>query len=385
MRRDRRPLPRAFARAVPSRRPTPATSSPRSTARPTRGRRLAGRAPATPTPECSPDNAGRSSSPRRPATRRSASPSSSSSTRPARPGIETPSRRRSRTSGSTSRSASASTRRRPRSATLATFTANALACPPTSVVGASLITAAARGPAAGAAGARPRSTTSSPTQGEPALFGFSAVGSNVFLKSDVEWSGDYHEGFTIAVPEAPLGTQILKNRLVFTGVAGNGTFLTNPEHLPRPRPGGLRRTPTRPSCGPTRSEARTRPSPAARPRSRRRCRPGSNRPAATSVPFKPGDRERPRAPTRPTRPPAPQVEVTRPLRTGAADRQLQRADGDARRLPLGMGLNPSAADGLVVLQRRPARQGHAQRRRLPGQHRRSAPSPSRPRRCRPAR
>jgi hypothetical protein len=66
-----------------------------------------------------------------------------------------------------------------------------------------------------------------PAEGEPALFGFNAVGSNVFLKSDVDWSGDYHEGFTIAVPASPIGT-ILKNRLDFNGLAGNGTFLTTP-------------------------------------------------------------------------------------------------------------------------------------------------------------
>ena len=33
-----------------------------------------------------------------------------------------------------------------------------------------------------------------PAEGEPALFGFNAVGQNVFLKSDVDWSGDYHGG-----------------------------------------------------------------------------------------------------------------------------------------------------------------------------------------------
>ncbi len=66
-----------------------------------------------------------------------------------------------------------------------------------------------------------------PEVGEPALFGFTVAGQNVFLKSDVEWNGDYHEGFTIAVPESPLG-ELLIDRLVFNGRAGDGTFLTNP-------------------------------------------------------------------------------------------------------------------------------------------------------------
>ncbi len=108
---------------------------------------------------------------------------------------------------------------------LATFEAGALGCPPTSVVGASLITLAVAGLPIGPVPAQVYNLE--PHQGEPALFGFEAAGSHVYLKSDIEWAGDYHEGFTIAVPEAPAG-RIYKNRLVFTGVAGNGTFLTNP-------------------------------------------------------------------------------------------------------------------------------------------------------------
>jgi hypothetical protein len=108
---------------------------------------------------------------------------------------------------------------------LATFEASPLGCPLDSVVGVSLATVAA----AGVPGPPVPSQVYNlvPAQGEPALFGFEAAGAKVYLKSDVEWSGDYHEGFTIAVPEPPLG-RLYKNRLVFTGVAGNGTFLTNP-------------------------------------------------------------------------------------------------------------------------------------------------------------
>ena len=66
-----------------------------------------------------------------------------------------------------------------------------------------------------------------PKEGQPARFGFRILSNEVFLEADVDWSGDYHEGFTIAVPESPIG-KILKNRLVFDGRAGNGTFLTLP-------------------------------------------------------------------------------------------------------------------------------------------------------------
>src|SRR5215213_6732837 len=109
---------------------------------------------------------------------------------------------------------------------LATFDANPLACSPASVVGASIITVTLAGIPSPPVAVQVYNLV--PNQGEPALFGFSAVGSDVYLKSDVEWNGDYHEGFTIAVPTPPPGTKILKNRLVFTGIAGNGTFLTNP-------------------------------------------------------------------------------------------------------------------------------------------------------------
>src|SRR6202000_3164794 len=60
----------------------------------------------------------------------------------------------------------------------------------------------------------------------------------VFLEGDIDSTGDYHEGFTIAVPHAlpiDLGPiqgivkgLILKDRLVFNGRAGDGTFLTTP-------------------------------------------------------------------------------------------------------------------------------------------------------------
>jgi hypothetical protein len=74
-----------------------------------------------------------------------------------------------------------------------------------------------------------------PKEGEPGLFGFhvtlevplvgTLISEFVFLETQIEWAGDYHESFTInniaAFP--PLG----RNRLVFNGRAG-GDFLTLP-------------------------------------------------------------------------------------------------------------------------------------------------------------
>jgi hypothetical protein len=68
-----------------------------------------------------------------------------------------------------------------------------------------------------------------PPFGEPARFGFNLAGNNIYLRADVAWAGNYHEGFTIDVPAIPLVEGlILKNRLVFNGRAGDGTFITTP-------------------------------------------------------------------------------------------------------------------------------------------------------------
>ncbi len=75
-----------------------------------------------------------------------------------------------------------------------------------------------------------------PNEGEPARFGLDALGNHVFLRADVAWESDYHEYFTIDVAKLHLpipgfeeGARILKNRLVFDGTSGvDGTFITTP-------------------------------------------------------------------------------------------------------------------------------------------------------------
>jgi hypothetical protein len=80
-----------------------------------------------------------------------------------------------------------------------------------------------------------------PKDGQSARFGLELGGNPVFLEGDVAWWSDYHEGFTIHVPEAlpealatALGAGVgqkglvLRNRLPFEGRSGDGTFLTTP-------------------------------------------------------------------------------------------------------------------------------------------------------------
>jgi hypothetical protein len=120
---------------------------------------------------------------------------------------------------------------------LTTFENDPATCPPESKVGTSYVTAA--DPILG--GSVPLKAdvyNVVPVEGESARFGLHLVGNNIYLEGDADWSGNYHEGFTIEVPAALpealgglLGADkgvILKNRLVFNGRAGDGTFITTP-------------------------------------------------------------------------------------------------------------------------------------------------------------
>jgi hypothetical protein len=225
---------------------------------------------------------------------------------------------------------------------LATFQANPFACPPTSIVGASIITTSLAGLVAPPITVQVYNLV--PSHGEPALFGFDALGSEVYLKADVEWNGDYHEGFTIAVPEPPLGAKILRNRLVFSGVAGNGTFLTNPPTCHDPAQEAFRHT----YSTYLRADSKEIPDPAFPANSSRfeaALPPGTKPTGCENVPFRPGIGVAPGT-TRTDSPDGATVEATVPFEplVPIADSNVKTA---RMTLPLGMGLNPSAATGLA--------------------------------------
>jgi hypothetical protein len=114
-------------------------------------------------------------------------------------------------------------------------------CPATSKVGTSTVTAV--NPTTGFSLTLPSADVFNlvPKDGEPARFGLSILGNDVYLEAGIAWEGDYHEYFTIDVaklslPDPGLGdalhlgdlARIYKNRLVFDGRAGDGTFITTP-------------------------------------------------------------------------------------------------------------------------------------------------------------
>jgi hypothetical protein len=72
-----------------------------------------------------------------------------------------------------------------------------------------------------------------PRDGEPARFGFNLAGlATVTLNAGVAWQGDYHEYFTIHVPQLGGGLTLASDRLFFDGTTGQagegGAFLSNP-------------------------------------------------------------------------------------------------------------------------------------------------------------
>lgn len=70
-----------------------------------------------------------------------------------------------------------------------------------------------------------------PEEGEPAKFGFivrKAI--PIFLETEVAWENDFHESFTIKLPNTAeaTGLSTLISRLVNFGRSGDGTYITNP-------------------------------------------------------------------------------------------------------------------------------------------------------------
>jgi hypothetical protein len=176
-----------------------------------------------------------------------------------------------------------------------------------------------------------------PDAGTPALFGFHAsvpliVDADVYLVADIDWAHDYHEGFTIEnVPPQP---PLVRNRLVFEGTLGN-SFITMPSPCNGDTTTGLQLTSTE---GQTDSRNTT---PAG---------PGNVIPVdgCQKVPFNPSISGAAGAVTDSPAPVTATLNVPQSSPTNPMAINSSTVKQASVSLPLGAGLNPSAAEPLVA-------------------------------------
>lgn len=238
------------------------------------------------------------------------------------------------------------------------------ACPASSKVGYSEVTAT--NPATGFSLTLPPADVFNivPEAGEPARFGLSLAGNDVFLEADVAWEGDYHEYFTIHVakldlPSLPLlgeFARIAKNRLVFDGAAGTDeTFITTPTTCLGPaRPGTplehVYSTWLRANAYEEPNFNPDFPDGSAFVESKIPREPGefeTSPKGCDSIPFDPSIDVDPNTAVTDS-PSGAEVTVELPEVKGGGSQGTSHVRNARVTLPLGMGLNPSAANGLVA-------------------------------------
>jgi hypothetical protein len=189
-----------------------------------------------------------------------------------------------------------------------------------------------------------------PEEGQPALFGLSLAGNAVYLKADVAWDGDYHEGFTIDVPEPPLGTKVLTNRLTFDGRKGDGTFITTPSTCLDPEVAGLEGIYSTWLLAASKEELE---SPgyvfpqSAEPQFESPLPEGKKPIDCEGVPYEPSLEVDP-GQSATDSPSGAVTDVKVPHITGGGGRESSQTRRAEVRLPAGMGIDPSAANGLAA-------------------------------------
>ncbi|HEX2392972.1 MAG TPA: hypothetical protein VHI77_08640, partial [Solirubrobacterales bacterium] len=205
--------------------------------------------------------------------------------------------------------------------------------------------------------------------GEAARFGLKLAGNDVFLEGDVAWWGDYHEGFTIhvpaAVPEAlagPLGLLpgetglILKNRLVFDGRSGDGTFITTPStclgpaYAPSWTPGELPSGPSGHAYSTLlRADSASKPDPGFPNDStffESPIPPGTSPKECTTIPYAPSLENVEPGTAAVNSPAGAALTIRVPHILGGDEQDSSDTRAATVTLPARMGINPSAANGL---------------------------------------
>jgi len=233
---------------------------------------------------------------------------------------------------------------------------DALTCPPNTKVGESYITVSPEGvPLVPPITLPPIPVYNVvPNSGEPARFGFSVPNpviveppSDVYLEADVAWHSDYHEGFTIKVPKAS-GLKLLKNRLIFEGQShappGIGYFITTPSTCFDPT------SPTHAHTYSTyaRADSIQNPDPVfptGSPFVESPLPPGTSPKGCATIPFNPSIGLDP-ATKQVDSPAGASTEVKLPVELNPLGQETSTMRTARVTLPAGMGLNPSAANGL---------------------------------------
>jgi len=194
-----------------------------------------------------------------------------------------------------------------------------------------------------------------PNEGEPARLGFVIAGTRVIeLEGGVAWESDFHEYFTIKLPEPSAPFSSLKSRLVAYGQSGDGTHITlpttcfNPDEWPHLYSTWFRgeswgeQNPTFPE-GSTPFEAKLPPGVAPTGCDRVPFDPGLDVDPGTKAVDSPA-----RATVTTTLPSDPAKEggeVRNEGKEGISQSHVRKAEVV---LPKGMGINPSGAQGLVA-------------------------------------
>jgi hypothetical protein len=239
---------------------------------------------------------------------------------------------------------------------LTTFQANPDDCPDGSQVGESAVTASLAGvPAPPVAGVSQVPVYNLiPPPGEPARFGLELAGNEVYLRADLDWAGDYHEGFSIDVPQVAdleplIKGLILKNRLFFDGRSGDGTFITTPGTClgpAAPGPSGhVYSTWLLAGSWVEAAQPGYQFPQSAEPAFESPIPPDTSPKECGTIPYDPSIAVEPG--TAATNSPAgAAVEVEVPHIVGAGAQESSHTRTARVTLPAGMGINPSAADGL---------------------------------------
>jgi hypothetical protein len=192
-----------------------------------------------------------------------------------------------------------------------------------------------------------------PKFGQPARFGLNLAGNNVYLEANLSYESDYHESFSIALPplvslEPLFSGLLLTNRLVFDGRSGDGTFITTPSTClgeAFEQSGSIYSTYLLAASVSEEKQAGYVFPQSANPPFESPIPPGTEPKKCNSIPYQPEVEVQPGA-TATNSPAGAGVEVTVPHIAGGGNQDSSVTKAATVTLPAGMGINPSAANGL---------------------------------------